>query len=210
MDRVTPQPEPAPAVDAAQGVGLEEALLIRAAQRGDQEAFERLVRIYDRSVLRLALNLLRSAEDAQEVYQETFLRVYRNLHSFRSDSNFSTWLYRIVTNVCVDYLRKRKVRREEPAMVDTAEGMRDRLESLPEPAPYSNPQRALENQHLRIGLERALESLTPRERMVFELRHYQGLRLKKIAELLDSTEEAVKTCLFRATQKMRAALKDYL
>jgi len=197
-------------VDAATGVGFEEAALIRAAQRGDQEAFERLVRIYDRSVLRLALNLLRSMEDAQEVYQETFLRVHRNLRSFRLDSNFHTWLYRIVTNVCVDYLRKRKVRREEPALMETNEGVRDRLEGLPEPRAQGDPQRALLNRQLGAGIQRALQSLTPRERMVFELRHYQGLRLRTIGELLGSTEEAAKTCLFRATQKMRAALVDFL
>lgn len=197
-------------MDAATGLGFEQAALIRAAQRGDQEAFERLVRIYDRSVLRLALNLLRSVEDAQEVYQETFLRVYRNLRSFRLDSNFHTWLYRIVTNVCLDYLRKRKVRREEPALTETNEGLRDRLEGLPELRPQADPQRALLNRELSRRIRRALESLTPRERLVFELRHYDGLRLRAIGELLGSTEEAAKTCLFRATQKMRAALGEFL
>ena len=86
--------------------------LIRAAQSGDQDAFEQLVRTYDQSVLRLAMNLLRSPEDARDVYQEAFLRVYRNLHAFRFDCSFHTWLYRIVTNICLDQLRKRKVRRE--------------------------------------------------------------------------------------------------
>lgn len=197
-------------MDAASGVGFEEAALIRAAQRGDQEAFERLVRIYDRSVLRLALNLLRSVEDAQEVYQETFLRVYRNLRSFRLDSNFHTWLYRIVTNVCLDYLRKRKVRREDPALIETDDGPRDRLEALPESRPQGDPQRWLYNRELGDRLQRALDSLTPRERLVFELRHYHGLRLRAIGELLGASEEAAKTCLFRATQKMRAALGDFL
>ncbi len=93
--------------------------LVRAAQRGDQDAFEQLVRAYDQSVLRLAMNLLRSAEDARDVYQEAFLRVYRNLHSFRFDCSFHTWLYRIVTNICLDQLRRRKVRKEEPAVVET-------------------------------------------------------------------------------------------
>lgn len=196
-------------MDAASGVCLEEAALIHAAQRGDQEAFERLVRIYDRSVLRLALNLLRSVEDAREVYQEAFLRVHRNLRSFRSDSNFQTWLYRIVTNVCVDYLRKRKVRREEPAMVETEKGIRDFLQQAPEPRPLADPERALLSRELGRRLEEALASLTVRERMVFELRHYHGMRLRQIGELLDATEEAAKTCLFRATQKLRAALREF-
>src|SRR6202158_1552828 len=81
---------------------LDESSLIRAVQRGDQDAFEQLVRAYDRSVLRLAVNLLRSPEDARDVYQEAFLRVYRNLHAFRFDCSFHTWLYRIVTNICLD------------------------------------------------------------------------------------------------------------
>src|ERR1017187_8685543 len=82
--------------------------LIRAAQAGDQDDFGLLVRTYDQSVLRLAMNLL--PEDARDVYKEAFLRVYRNLHAFRFDCSFHTWLYRIVTNICLDQLRRRKVR----------------------------------------------------------------------------------------------------
>src|SRR6185312_9545885 len=80
----------------------DEAALIRAAQGGNTVAFERLVRNYDHSVLRLAYNLLRSQEDARDIYQETFLRVYKNLDSFRFDCSFHTWLYRIVSNLCLD------------------------------------------------------------------------------------------------------------
>src|ERR1700730_14756709 len=100
---------------------MDETALIRAAQGGDHAAFEQLVRAYDQSVLRLAMNLLRSPEDAHDIYQEAFLRVYRNLHSFRFDCSFHTWLYRIVTNLCLDALRKRKVRREETTIVETAD-----------------------------------------------------------------------------------------
>src|SRR5579864_6534400 len=100
--------------------------LIRAAQAGDQDAFEQLVRVYDQSVLRLAMNLLRSPEDARDVYQEAFLRVYRNLDKFRFDCSFHTWLYRIVTNLCLDQMRKRKVRKEESTVVATEEGPLDR------------------------------------------------------------------------------------
>ncbi|MEK7409305.1 MAG: sigma-70 family RNA polymerase sigma factor [Acidobacteriota bacterium] len=207
---MTVQPESAPVVAAVASAGLEEAALIRAAQNGDHAAFERLVRAYDRSVLRLALNLLRSPEDAHDVYQEAFLRVYKNLHLFRSDSNFHTWLYRIVTNVCVDYLRKRKIRREEPAVLETADGERDRLDVVPEGRAEGDPQRALLNRQLSARIQQSLQALTARERMVFELRHYQGLRLRAIGEALGTTEEAAKTCLFRATQKMRAALGDFV
>ena len=184
--------------------------LIRAAQRGDQDAFERLVRAYDQSVLRLAMNLLRSPEDARDVYQEAFLRVYRNLHTFRFDCSFHTWLYRIVTNICLDQLRKRKVRKEEAAVVETAEGPIDRLDSFEEEAADADPERSMLNRQLKERIADALAGLTPRERMVFELRHYQGMRLRSIGETLGTTEEAAKNCLFRATQKMRSVLGDFL
>jgi RNA polymerase sigma-70 factor (ECF subfamily) len=200
------------AQDAAGAVGArlspQTDTLIRAAQRGDQEAFEQLVRAHDQSVLRLAMNLLRSPEDARDVYQEAFLRVYRNLDSFRFDCSFHTWLYRIVTNICLDQLRKRKVRKEESAVVETSDGPVDRMEVFEEEAAHANPERTLWNRELQQRIENALGDLTPRERMVFELRHYQGLRLRNIGDVLGTTEEAAKNCLFRATQKMRAVLGD--
>ena len=202
------------AQDAAGAVGArlnpQVDSLIRAAQRGDQEAFEHLVRTYDQSVLRLAMNLLRSPEDARDVYQEAFLRVYRNLHTFRFDCSFHTWLYRIVTNICLDQLRKRKVRKEESSVVETSEGVVDRMDSFEEEAAEADPERSLWNRQLKQKIEGALQDLTPRERMVFELRHYQGLRLRNIGEMLGTTEEAAKNCLFRATQKMRSVLGDFV
>lgn len=189
---------------------MDESALIRAAQAGDERAFEELVRLYDQSVLRLAMNLLRSPEDANDIYQEAFLRVYRNLHSFRFDCSFHTWLYRIVTNLCLDALRKRKVRREEPAQLTTSEGVLDRMNTVEEERADGDPQRNLMSVQLRERIQTILEGLTPRERLVFEMRHYQGLRLRAIGEVLGTSEEAAKNCLFRATQKMRAALGDFL
>src|SRR5436309_8402398 len=189
---------------------IEEAELIRAVQQGDQSAFEALVRPYDQSVLGLAMNLLRSPEDARDAYQEAFLRVYKNIHLFRFDCSFYTWLYRIVTNICLDHLRKRKIRKEEPAVVETSDGMIDRTYAMEEDRAAGDPERSFWNRQLSSRICRALEQLTPRERMVFELRHYQGMRLRAIGEILDTTEEAAKNCLFRATQKMRAVLGDFV
>jgi RNA polymerase sigma-70 factor (ECF subfamily) len=202
------------AQDAAGAIGARVSAqvdtLIRAAQGGDQDAFEQLVRTYDQSVLRLAMNLLRSPEDARDVYQEAFLRVYRNLHAFRFDCSFHTWLYRIVTNICLDQLRKRKVRKEEAAVMETSDGPIDRMETFEEAGAAADPERSMWNQELKQRIENALVGLTPRERMVFELRHYQGLRLRNIGEMLGTTEEAAKNCLFRATQKMRGILGDFV
>ncbi|MDQ6759578.1 MAG: sigma-70 family RNA polymerase sigma factor [Acidobacteriota bacterium] len=194
----------------ALAVRMDESALIRAAQVGDQLAFEELVRLYDQNVLRLALNLLRSPEDASDVYQEAFLRVYRNLHTFRFDCSFHTWLYRIVTNLCLDVLRKRKIRREEGSVLETADGSLDRMETLQEGRADGNPQRRLLTLELQTRMKAVLAGMTPRERTVFELRHYQGLRLRVIGDMLGTTEEAAKNCLFRATQKMRAGLEDFV
>ncbi len=207
---LTVQPAAALEVQIPQEQARDEAALIRAAQRGDQDAFEQLVRSYDQTVLRLAVNLLRCAEDARDVYQEAFLRVYRNLDSFRFDCSFHTWLHRIVTNLCLDHLRRRKVRREEPTVAQTGDGLVDRMQNVPEERADGDPQRSLLSRELDERIQKVLGSLTPRERTVFELRHYQGLRLKAIGEILGTSEEAAKNCLFRVTQKMRVALGDFV
>ena len=188
---------------------MDEPSLIRAAQQGDHDAFEQLVRAYDTSVLRLAMNLLHSPEDARDVYQEAFLRVYRNLGSFRFDCSFHTWLYRIVSNLCLDQLRKRKVRREEPGVLETEAGAVDRFDFVAEERVDGDPQRRLLSTRLEAKISQVLGTLTPRERLVFEMRHFQGMRLRSIGDSLGTTEEAAKNCLFRATQKMRAALGEY-
>src|SRR5437764_4433003 len=138
--------QPAAAVVSARlAPKIEEAELIRAVQRGDQSAFEALVRSYDQSVLALAMNLLRSPEDARDAYQEAFLRVYKNIHAFRFDCSFYTWLYRIVTNVCLDHLRKRKIRKEEPAALDSGAYHVDRTYEIEEDRTSGNPERSLWN-----------------------------------------------------------------
>lgn len=168
------------------------------------------MRTYDRGVLRIAMNLLRSPEDAADVYQEAFVKVFKNLHAFRFDCSFQSWLYRIVTNTCLDLLRKRKIRKEETAIVDTEDGAWNRMEMLEENRSHGDPQRLLQIKRLQEEIRKSLDLLTQKERMVFELRHFQGMRLRMIGEVLGTSEEAAKTCLFRATQKMRVALGEFL
>ena len=207
---VTVQSEAAVEDQITSAPARDEAALIQAAQKGDQDAFEQLVRTYDEAVLRLAMNLLRSAEDARDVYQEAFLRVYKHLHSFRFDCSFGTWLYRIVTNLCLDHMRRRRVRREEPVVAAVEDGSPDRVENLREQRSDADPQRGLLSRELGARIQEALRGLTPRERTVFELRHYHGLRLRAIGEVLGTSEEAAKNCLFRVTQKMRTALGEFV
>jgi RNA polymerase sigma-70 factor (ECF subfamily) len=181
--------------------------LIREAQRGSRAAFEALVRQYDQPVLRLALRLTGSEQDAQDIHQEAFLKAYRYLANFRFECSFYTWIYRIVTNLCLDHLRRRKSRREEQSVVvDSSGGEMDLLSNVSDDRSMANPDRELERKLLGDRIQEALGHLTPRERMVFELKHYQGLRLRTIGEMLNTTEETAKNTLFRATRKLRTNL----
>jgi RNA polymerase sigma-70 factor (ECF subfamily) len=190
----------------------EEEALVREAQAGSRLAFEELVRRYDREVLRLAMNLVHRSEDAHDIYQESFLRVYRNLGRFRFECSFYTWIYRIVTNVCLDHLRRRTTRREDqaPETPDAEGATTDFFDRQPEPRAAANPERRLLGQEIGHHIMVALEHLSPRERMVFELKHYQGLKLRAIGEMLGTSEETVKNSLFRATRKLRTSLNGML
>lgn len=186
---------------------LQDAELIREAQNGSRTAFDALVRQYDQAVLRLALHLTGSEQDAQDIHQEAFLKAYRHIGSFRFECSFYTWIYRIVTNLCLDLLRRRKTRREDPAvMIDASGEERDLTINLSDDRAISNPARELDRKILAEKIQTALETLTPRERTVFELKHYQGLRLRTIGEMLNTTEETAKNTLFRATRKLRTQL----
>jgi RNA polymerase sigma-70 factor (ECF subfamily) len=196
-------------MEARQLQRAEDDELIRAAQKGDRSAFDSLVRRYDRSVLRLALHMLGNEQDAQDVHQDAFIKAYRHLASFRFECSFYTWLYRIVTNLCLDQLRRRKSRREEPSTVqDSSGGEIDLMAHLADTRAGSNPGRELERKTMSIAIRAAIEDLTPRERTVFELKHYQGLKLRTIGEMLSTTEETAKNTLFRATRKLRARLAE--
>jgi RNA polymerase sigma-70 factor, ECF subfamily len=188
---------------------LDERCLVVEAQAGSRHAFEELVRRYDRDVLRLALNLMKRPEDARDVYQEAFLKVYRNLHRFRFECSFYTWLYRIVTNVCLDQLRRRQARPEDQAPEASSthdEGITDFFERQREQRPTLDPERRLLGQEIQTRIATAMELLSPRERVVFEMKHYQGLKLRAIGDALGTTEETVKNSLFRATRKLRSQL----
>lgn len=188
---------------------VNDAELIRAAQQGDRAAFEELVRQYDQPVLRLALHLIGSEHEAKDIYQEAFLKVYRHLGSFRFECSFYTWVYRIVTNLCMDHMRRRQVRKEDSGVRITSEGEEvDLLEQHPDERAGASPEQELMRRELGKRIARALTKLSPRERMVFEMKHYQGLKLRTIGEALNTTEETAKNTLFRATQKLRAALAD--
>lgn len=197
-----------PGVETTGSSRVDDTILLRRAQQGDTTAFEELIRHYDRTVLRLALHLTGSWQDAQDIYQETFLRAYRNLGAFRFECSFYTWIYRIVTNLCVDHLRSR-VRNRKVIGEPTGEVDEQRvLDRVPDQRPNASPERAVTNRELRERIVKALGKLTARERVVFELKHFDGLKLQTVAEILRTTENTIKNTLFRATHKLRVELAE--
>jgi len=194
---------------AGRSARVDDALLIRAAQQGNTSAFEELVRLYDRAVLRLAVHLTGSQEDGQDIYQEAFLRAYINLNRFRFECSFYTWIYRIVTNLCLDHLRKKHSRGRDLVTTVAPDGEQEEvLDRVPDHRATASPERSMVGRELRECILRALGRLSPRERMVFELKHYHGMRLRTVAGILHTTEGTIKNTLFRATQKLRGSLAD--
>lgn len=187
--------------------GLDHIGLVREAQEGNSAAFEELVRSYDQPVLRLALRISGSESDAQDIYQDSFLRAYQSLPGFRFECSFYTWIHRITTNVCLDYLRRRQKHQRQVSVVVSQDGEEtDIVQYLPDHHPASDPERSLRRRELRRQIALALQQLSPRERMVFELKHYQNLKLRTVADMLKTSEGTVKNTLFRATHKLRLAL----
>jgi len=188
---------------------IDDTVLIREAQMGNAAAFEELVRQYDRAVLRLAVHLTGSQEDGQDIYQEAFLRAYINLGSFRFECSFYTWIYRIVTNLCLDHLRKKSSRARDLTTTISADGEEEQvLDRLPDQRAGTSPERSMMSRELRAFIRRAMERLSPRERVVFELKHYHGLRLRTVAGILNTSEGTIKNTLFRATHKLRTQLAE--
>ena len=169
---------------------------IRAAQGGDQRAFHHLVAQYDGKVMALVLQLLGNKEDAEDIYQEVFLKVWRNLGSYEFKSDFYTWLYRITTNTCYSYRSGRQ--RHHLANISLEEGYHD---VYTDTAPDDNDRRQ--------GILTAVDELPPKQRTVFVLRYYQDHKIKDIAVLLGLTTGTVKRYLHRATLKLRKDLAAY-
>jgi RNA polymerase sigma-70 factor (ECF subfamily) len=190
-------------------VRVDDTLLIREAQQGNTAAFGELVRQYDRGVLRLAVHLTGSQEDGQDIYQEAFLRAYTNLARFRFECSFYTWIYRIVTNLCLDHLRKKNSRGRDVTTLVSPDGEEEEvLNCVSDHRPGASPERNLVGRELHRCILRALGRLSPRERMVFELKHYHGLKLRTVAGILNTTEATIKNTLFRTIHKLRNQLAE--
>ncbi len=182
--------------------------LVRAVQQGDMTAFEHLVHRYDARVLNIASRFGNSREDAKDIYQEVFLRVFRNIEKFEGRSEFSTWLHRITTNVCLTFRSQKK--KEYAQMANYTDGGDDHdpvEHSVPGPRD-SWPDRSLESGEIAGRVQNALAKLSPQQKLVFIMKHYEGYKLREIASMMKCAEGTVKRYLFSATQRLRFQLQD--
>ncbi len=175
--------------------------LIVKAQAGDTESFHEIVTKYDTRIMTLTLQIAQNKEDAEDIYQETFIKVYKNLSKFRFESDIYTWIYRIAVNTAYNYNRKHsKIKVIEPKEDDGY----DLLDWV------FDPQSNEENRgDLIMAINQSLLKLSHQQRIVFILKHLQQLKIKDIANILDLSEGTVKKYLFRAMEKLRVSLKEY-
>lgn len=179
----------------------EEQKWVAAAREGDQEAFAELVRLYEKRVLALTQRMCRNPEDAAEAAQEAFLAAWQGLKNFRGDSSFSTWLYRLASNACVDLLR-REGKRQAAVSLDDEELNLDLPSSLP------SPQEEAERRELRERIEEGLRALPPEYRAALVLREIQQLRYDEISEALGLDIGTVKSRISRGRKRLRVFLLE--
>jgi RNA polymerase sigma-70 factor, ECF subfamily len=178
----------------ALGANPEDLALAAACQRGELHAYEQLYRMQGARMKNLARNLLGSRQDAEDAVQETFMKVQRGIASFRGQSSFVTWVFRILVNTCHD-MRRRRVRRKEDVAQEAGEG-----------AAAPETRAASAHPSLRLALERAIATLTQRQRDVFLLYEVEGFRHAEIAGMLEITETVSKNTLFYAKKSLRQLL----
>ena len=185
---------------------LNDTDLIIQAQKGDQNAFEELVYRYDRNVLSIAMKYAINEDDAKDLYQEVFIRVYRGLKKFRFQSEFSTWLFRITTNVCLTY--KSRSKDHLKVSIDNEFEDDENEFTAQEELIYegSSPEEISSGTDLGEIVNSAVESLSPKQKMTFILKHYEGYKIREIAEMLNCKEGTVKKYLFDAIKNLRKKL----
>ena len=179
---------------------------VAEAQNGSQEAFGELVRRFQPRVYSLAFGMLNNAEDAKEIAQQAWIKAWQKLGTFRQDAQFFTWLYRIASNLCLDFRRKQARAREEP--------LNEAIE--PDPAPelapadsaVPRPDTDLQRQETRAQFERALAELSPEHRLVMTLREVEGQSYEEIAAMLGCRVGTVMSRLFYARKRLVARMRE--
>lgn len=178
----------------------DEKRLVKRAQRGDTAAFEELVTAHEARIYSLCLRMTGNREDAYDLTQEAFLKIWRKLDSFNQDASFGTWAYRLASNTCIDFLRKEKKRRDVPLFSEDDDGEETQL-LLPDQR--YDPEAIVQQRDLQASLEAALESLEPQYRQILTLRELCGLSYSEIGSQLQLKEGTVKSRLARAREQVR-------
>ena len=183
----------------------QEAAIVRKVLGGDANAFETLVLEYEKNVYTIALRMTGNSEDAADMTQEAFIKAYNSLQSFRGDSKFSVWLYRIVSNVCLDFLRSKNRRPTVSLSVEDDDGEDTQLDVADE---SQSPELLLDRKLTRESVRRGLDSLPPDYRQILLLREIQGLSYDEIAQALGLEVGTVKSRIFRARKRLCNFLID--
>ena len=184
----------------------EERKLILKAQKGDLSAFESLITKYDRKVMSVAMMLLSNKEDAEDVYQEVFTRVYQKLNSFQFKSNFYTWIYRIAFNTAITYRNTRKRFRHQS--LEKIKEQNLNKDWIADPAP--GPDNTLADKDAMQAVQNCVSRLPLMHRVVFNLRFVQDFKIKDIAEITGRSDGTIKNYIFRSTQKIKDELGPYV
>jgi len=202
------QPNLSPAVPFDQDPASDAAVMLRVAQ-GDEESFNFLVRKYHRAMIHFLFRMVRNQAVAEEMAQEVFLRVYRSRESYRAEAKFTTWLYRIATNLAVNHARDTKHERSAQTIyLDSPDPETGTMPDVADDEP-SAEQNLLRNERM-AAIRTHVMALPERQRMAVLMHKYQGMDYREIGEVLKLSESATKSLLFRAYQTLRDKLKDFV
>ena len=186
----------------------DEQVLVDRISSGDSTAFQEFVDRYKKKIYYIAYDITGDHNDAEDVSQEVFIKVFRSLKTFRRNAKISSWLYQISVNASIDLLRK-KSSKPEKSMDDIERA--DIQESLPGSGTRAqNPERSAEDFLIQKHISQALQKVSPKERSEFVMRHYNELKIREIAEILSISPGTVKALFYRATRKLRKELSFYL
>ena len=180
---------------------MDENELIKKAQKGSEEAFEEIVRIYEKKVYSIALRMTGNQEDAYDAAQEVFIKIYSFLPSFKWESNFYTWVYRITVNKCIDMTRKQK--RHKVISID---GDGDETPAMDLPDESMSPDSSYTRKEMLKEVEKAIEKLSDEHKTVIVLRDIKGMSYAEIADIVGVNEGTVKSRISRARDRLREIL----
>lgn len=183
---------------------MQDELLIRRAQRGDADAFEQLLLEHQKNVYNLCYRMAGNPDDAMDLSQETFLRAWRCLDQYQFASAFSTWLYRLCSNICIDFLRRRRRQQTVPLTFEDADG-EEQTYAVPDAQPL--PEEQVELKLTRETLAAAMAQLLPEHRAVLQLRVVNEMSYEQIADVLDIQTGTVKSRLSRARNQLKKILE---